>query len=270
MNYQTFSPGENVDGFIKCYWTLESTEASAQRQRIVPDGCMEMIFHYGDRYKQYTDQSHCIVQPRCFVIGQLTRPLEIEPTGATGIFAVRFRPEGFIPFATLPVKEMENKAVSTRLLFAAAGSRLNRNILRAGTTAERIAITETFLQTRLEDQRTIDRIAKQTVEMILSANGRCAVDELSGQLQVNRRQLERTFATMIGLSPKQLSRIVRMQTVLRLLLNKQYDSLTGLAYEGEYYDQAHFIRDFRAFTGKTPGDFYGRNLQLSALFYGVE
>ncbi|MCF3110535.1 helix-turn-helix domain-containing protein [Niabella sp. CC-SYL272] len=211
---------------------------------------MEMIFHYGDLYRQYTDQDYYIIQPRCFVIGQLTRPLEIEPTGTTGIFAVRFRPEGFIPFATLPVKKMGNRAIATTVLFTAAGSQLNQHILKAGTTAERISITETFLRKQLSDQRTIDHVAKQTVEMILSANGRCAVDELSGQLQINRRQLERRFATMIGLSPKQLSRNVRMQTVLRLLLNNQYDSLTRLAYEGEYYDQAHFIRDFGAFKRK--------------------
>ncbi|WP_406603627.1 helix-turn-helix domain-containing protein [Niabella agricola] len=145
---------------------------------------------------------------------------------------------------------MGNRAIATTVLFTAAGSQLNQHILKAGTTAERISITETFLRKQLSDQRTIDHVAKQTVEMILSANGRCAVDELSGQLQINRRQLERRFATMIGLSPKQLSRNVRMQTVLRLLLNNQYDSLTRLAYEGEYYDQAHFIRDFGAFKRK--------------------
>lgn len=270
MMYQTFPPGEDLDTFVKCYWTLEGAETPLQRQRIVPDGCMEMIFHYGDLYKQFTDQSRYIIQPRCFVIGQLTRPLEIEPTGTTGIFAVRFRTGGFTPFATIPVKEMENKAVSTGLLYADAGRLLNRNILNAETTAERISIVETFLQERLADQTTIDRVAKQTVELILSANGQCAVDQLARQLHVNRRQLERKFVAMIGLGPKQFSRIIRLQAVLRLLLNQQYNSLTGLAYEGDYYDQAHFIREFRAFTGKTPGDFYGSNLQLSALFYRVE
>ncbi|WP_300602078.1 helix-turn-helix domain-containing protein [Niabella sp.] len=271
MTYQTFSPGADLDAFIKCYWTLEGAEAQPpQRQRIVPDGCMEMIFHYGDLYRQYLDPSRYIVQPRCFVIGQLTRPLEIEPTGATGIFAVRFRTEGFIPFTTYPVKEMENRAVATELLFSDGGALLNRNILEAKTTMDRIRIAEAFLRARLVSQTTIDRVAKQTVEMILSANGQYSVDQLCGQLQVNRRQLERKFASLIGISPKQFSRIIRMQAMLRLLLNKQYDSLTSLAYEGDYYDQAHFIKDFRAFTGKTPGDFYGHNLQLSALFYGVE
>ncbi|WP_354066851.1 DUF6597 domain-containing transcriptional factor [Chryseobacterium limigenitum] len=58
---------------------------------------MEMIFHYGDLYKQYTGRGKSIIQPRCLIIGQLTKPLEIEPTGRTGIFSVRFHPYVFFP-----------------------------------------------------------------------------------------------------------------------------------------------------------------------------
>jgi hypothetical protein len=104
MNYQQFEPGSDLSPLVKCYWTLESpATASPQKQRIVPDGCMEMIFHYGDLYQQYVG-SECLVQPRCFVFGQITQPLEIAPTGITGIFSVRFRPEGFMPIATIPIR----------------------------------------------------------------------------------------------------------------------------------------------------------------------
>lgn len=54
-----------------------------------------------------------------------------------------------------------------------------------------------------------------------------------------------------------------------MLLNKQFTSLTTLAYEGEYYDQAHFIKDFKEFTGLSPKEFYGSNLTMSSLFYGM-
>src|SRR5690606_32836910 len=107
MNYQTFEPSSELSSCIKCFWTLESPrEENPERQTIVADGCIEMIFHYGDLYKQYLDATNSIIQPRCFVIGQLTQPLEIEPTGETKIFSVRFHPEGFTPFATIPIKEL--------------------------------------------------------------------------------------------------------------------------------------------------------------------
>ncbi|MPS75030.1 MAG: AraC family transcriptional regulator [Chryseobacterium sp.] len=271
MNYQTFEPDHDLTTFIKCYWTLESPkEETPEKQTIVPDGCMEMIFHYGDVYKQYLDNRNSIIQPKCFVIGQLTRPLEIEPTGETGIFSVRFHPEGFLPFTTTSIKEMENTAVSLEKLFGKDRQEIEQQIINANSTSERIKLIEIFLLNRLTDTETIDRIVKSTVETIITANGQLSVDELSTLTQVDRRQLLRKFSSAIGLSPKQLSRTIRLQAALKMLLNDQFSNLAELAYENEYYDQAHFIKEFKEFTGSTPKEFYGTHLKMSSLFYGTD
>lgn len=271
MNYQVFEPCKDLSSLVKCYWTLEShKEPSTEKQTIVPDGCMEMIFHYGDLYKQYLENGNCILQPKCFVVGQLTRPLEIEPTGETGIFSVRFYPEGFLPFATMPIKDMENKAISLEQLFGNEGLKIEQLIVNAASTPEKILQIETFLMSRLISLETIDNIIKSTIETILTAHGQLSVSVLSKQNNINRRQLERKFSAAIGLSPKQLSKTIRLQNTLKLLINKKFTSLTALAYEGDYYDQAHFIKDFREFTGLTPKEFYGNNLTMSSLFYGTE
>jgi len=271
MNYQTFEPDQDLAAFIKCYWTLESAkEETPGKQTIVPDGCMEMIFHYGDLYKQYLDNGKSITQPRCFVIGQLTRPLEIQSTGETGIFSIRFHPEGFFLFTTFPIKEMENTAVSLEKLFGNDGLEIEQQIINANSTSERIKLIEKFLLDRLSDIETIDRIIKSTVEIIMTANGKLPVDELSRLTKVNRRQLLRKFSSAIGLSPKQLSRTIRLQAALKMLLNDQFSNLSELAYENEYYDQAHFIKEFKEFTGSTPKEFYGIHLKMSSLFYGTD
>lgn len=278
MNYQTFEPSQVLNTLIKCYWTLENPKKeNPQSQTIVPDGCMEMIFHYGDLYRQYTENlpagqagGNSIIQPRSFVIGQLTQPLEIEPTGETGIFSVRFHPEGFLPFTSIPIKEMENTAVSLKKLFGKDGEEIEQKILNAETTQDRIELIEKFLTNLLADSETIHSIVRATVETILTANGQLSIGELSKQNKINRRQMERKFSSTIGLSPKQLSKTIRLQATLKMLLNKKFTSLTALAYEGDYYDQAHFIKDFKEFTGLTPKEFYGNNLKMSSLFYGTD
>lgn len=271
MNYQLFEPSSDLTALVKCYWTLESPkEEIPEKQTIVPDGCMEMIFHYGDLYKQYIGDRYSIIQPKCFVIGQLTRPLEIEPTGETGIFAVRFHPNGFLPFTNIPIKEMENTAVSLERLFGKDGQGIEQKILNASSISERIKLIEIFLLSRLTAIETVDRIVKSTVEIILMANGQLSVDELSRQTNVNRRQLVRRFSSVIGLSPKQLSKTIRLQATFKMLLSKQFTSLTSVAYDNEYYDQSHFIKDFKEFTGFTPKEFYGDNLKMSSLFYGAD
>ncbi|WP_347218367.1 helix-turn-helix domain-containing protein [Chryseobacterium sp.] len=269
MDYQIFQPHPELASLIKCYWTLDSPkEDIPQTQTIVPDGCMEMIFHYGDLYKQYID-GKAVIQPRYCIFGQLTEPLRIEPTGITGIFSVRFHHNGFLPFATIPIKEMDDKAVPLEDLFGVAGTGLGEKIFSSSTIQEKIDFVETFLRERLNTE-TIDKIVQSTVDILLQVNGQISVHELSQQTNINRRQLERKFSSAIGMSPKQLSKTIRLQSTLRHLLNKEYVNLTALAHDAEYYDQAHFIKDFKEFTGLTPKEFYGDNLQMSYLFYGTD
>ena len=267
MNHQIFKPHQDLVTLVKCYWTLEiQKEQTPQKNTIVPDGCIKMIFHYGDMYKHHNETGNSIILPKCFVIGQLTRPYVVEPTGKTGTFFVCFHPNGFLPFATVPIKDIENTAVSFERLFGQEGQEMGQKILNANSTSERISLIESFLFKRLTNTKMIDHIVQSTVETILTANGQLAVTVLSKQNKINRRQLARKFSSDIGLSPKQLSKIIRLQTTLKMLLTENVTSLTNLAYENEYYDQAHFIKEFKEFTGLTPKEFYGDHLKMSLIF----
>lgn len=222
MNHKTFEPHEDLATLVKCYWTLEiPKEKAPKKNTIVPDGCIKMIFHYGDLYKHYNENGKIFFLPKSFVIGQLTRPYEVEPTGETGTFFVCFHPNGFLPFATFPIKEMENTDVSLEKLFGIDGKEIEQKILNAESTAERINLIETFLFKRLADTIIIDYIVKSTVETILTANGQLSINELSKQNSINRRQLLRKFSSAIGLSPKQLSKTIRLQATLKILLSKK-------------------------------------------------
>jgi len=196
----------------------------------------------------------------------LTQPYVVEPLGVTGTFVVRFQPNGFLPFATLPIKEMENTAIPLHELFGKDGEVIGGKVLNANSASERIELIEKFLFNRLADKKNIDNIVKLTVETILNTNGQFSVYELSKQNNISRRQLTRKFSSTIGLSPKQLSKTIRLQATLKTLLISKVASLTDLAYENEYFDQAHFIKDFKEFTGLTPKEFYGDNLKMSLIF----
>ncbi|OMP77391.1 helix-turn-helix transcriptional regulator [[Flexibacter] sp. ATCC 35208] len=269
MQYQTYLAGIDLDPMIQCYWTLEGPAGSfPQKQTIVPDGCMEMIFHYGDLYQQYLEDGNIILQPRCFVIGQLTRPLEIVATGKTGIFSVRFHPDGFSPFTHLPLSEMENSAIPLERLFGNDGKNVELAILNAPGVSERIKEVEQFLTNRLATAETIDHITRSLIEAIWHSNGQLSVTALSRQSQIKSRRLERRFLSDVGMSPKQLSRVIRLNNIFKKLISGKETSLTALAYEGNYFDQSHFIKEFKQLTGYTPKQYYNDNLKMSALLYG--
>jgi AraC-like DNA-binding protein len=271
MDYQVYPPDASLAVFVKCFWTLEAPATPvAERQRIVPDGCMEMIFHYGDPYRQFLPDGSSVIQPSAFVFGQITSPLEIVPTGASGIFAIRFHPDGFTPFATLPHEQLQDVATPLPDLFGNRGITFQSAMLAAVNAQQRITIAGNFLQEWLMSTQAADLVARSAVQALLQANGQITVDELSLQLHTHRRQLERKFSAAIGMSPKQLSKIIRLQTALKKLSGLQYESLTALAHESGYYDQAHFIKDFREFTGMSPKQFFADNLRMSAFFIGTE
>jgi len=268
--YQTFQPHPDLESLVNCYWTLEvPAEDDPQRQRIIPDGCLEMAFILGDDIKRYVSQDEFILQPRAMVLGQTIDPYYIEPAGYVNTFAVRFYPYGFANFISQPIKELANKETSLDLLFGEISAKtLEQKITRATNTEQRIECIEEFLFGKLNDESTIDNIVKTTIDALLTSKGKAPINSILKHDISKRRQLERKFLKQVGVSPKQLGKVIRLQSALKMLLNEETESLTSIAYKSEYYDQAHFIKDFREFTGISPGEFLGnRNMALSSLFY---
>ncbi|UII31252.1 helix-turn-helix domain-containing protein [Fulvivirga ulvae] len=269
MNYQTFQPHPDLESLISCYWTLEvPADTDAQRQRIVPDGCIEMAFILGDDIKRYTVGDEFILQPRAMVLGQTMEPFYIEPTGHVDTFAVRFYPYGFANFVTTPIKALANKETPIESLFGEKAQVLEQRIIQATDIRQRIEIVEGFLFEILNDQTTIDNIVKTTVDTLFSTQGRVTISSILKNDPSKRRQLERKFLKQIGISPKQLGKVIRLQAALKMLLDEKEQNLTSVAYESEYYDQSHFIKDFREFTGTSPKELLGdESMLLSRLFY---
>lgn len=270
MNYQTYEPHKDLKSLVNCYWTLEvPTQAEPQKQRIVPDGCIEMAFILGENIKRYTSENEFILQPRAMVLGQTIEPFFIEPTGFVKTFAVRFYPYGFANFVSEPISNLANKETPINQLFGVENAEeFEQKIIKAKNTGQRISITERLLLEKLNDEKTINRIVKNTVDSLLSTNGSASINSILKDDLSKRRQLERNFKKQIGISPKQLGKVIRLQTALKMLLDTKSENLTNIAYKSQYFDQAHFIKDFREFTGINPKEFLAHeSLTLSALFY---
>lgn len=265
MIYRTYRPHLGLAKFIKCYWSLESIDTAlpASKERIFPDGCLELVFHFGDRFKKVKPDQTSGLQPRSFVHGQIKEFIELEATGKTGIFSVRFQPDGLRPFTRNSLQEITGENISLHDFWGKEGEILEDKILNASTHKQRILFLEHFLFQKLV--RTTDNFSaiNHCVHSIMRTNGSIGIDQLSVDLNLSRRHLERHFISCIGLTPKFLSRITRFQNTLRQLEQKQFNSLTAVAYESGFYDQAHFIRDFKKFTGLNPKQYFSRDLEMA-------
>ncbi len=269
MNYQTFQPHPDLSAWVKFYWTLEVPfDPKNQKQKIIPDGCIEMTFNLEDGIKRYISEDEFVIHPCAMVMGQRTKSYFIEPVGEVNSFAICFYPYGFASFVNTPLEDLVDIETPIENLFGEiAAKELEQKIVKAANTHERIKIIETFLLNRLNENRTLENLVKTTVDTLLASNGRLPINQILKKDLSKRRQLERNFKRQIGISPKQLGKVLRLQTALNMLIHDN-ENLTSIAYESEYFDQAHFIKDFKEFIGMTPKEFLGNDhMALSKLFY---
>ena len=269
MIYKTFEPQPYLSAFVKFYWTLEVPyDPKNERQKIIPDGCIEMTFNFEDKIKRYLSENDFIIHPNSMVMGQRTKSYYIEPLGNVNSFAICFYPYGFANFVSTPLEDLVDVETPIENLFGETPTKeLEQKLFKAANTQERIKIIEAFLLNKLKQNSTIDNLVKTTVDTLLATKGSNSINEILKDNLTKRRQLERNFKKQIGISPKQLGKVLRLQTALKMLLNN-HKNLTNIAYESEYFDQAHFIKDFREFIGTTPKAFLGNNnMALSTLFY---
>lgn len=273
MNYETFDPQPDLDAIVKCHWTLEVPgDMEAPKQRMIPDGCIEMCFILGDDIKRFNSENDFILQPRAMVIGQITKPYYVQPTGYVNSFAVRFYPYGFANFISGPIHELADKDTPLTELFEKSEAlELEQKIMVASSTPERIEIAEGFLLSKLTQTSTIDQIVSSTIEVLAQTKGSASIRSIFQDDPGKRRSLERKFSKQVGLSPKQLSKIIRLQAALKMMLHGYGENMTQVAYESEYYDQAHFIKDFKEFTGVNPKQYLNdEQMMLSSLIYSKD
>jgi len=265
MHYRLYTPDSSLSSLIKCYWSLEGEELPGTQQRIFPDGCIELVFHYGNLFQKYYPDGTANLQPRSFIHGQLTRFIEIGGIGKVGMFSIRFQPHGLRPFTSISTHEINDNNIRITDIWGAAGRELEDRMMEAANNEQRVQIIERFLSRQLRST-TINAVISCCVTMINEANGAINIEALSTQLNIGRRHLERQFIAAVGLSPKQYARISRFQHVLSLAEQKRYNTLTDLAYNSGFYDQAHFIKDFREFSGLSPKQYFAEHLPLVKFF----
>lgn len=269
MNYQTFEPHSDLSALVNVFWTLDIPfDSKVEKQKIIPDGHIEMTFNLKDKLKRYVSDNEYVIPPSSKILGQRTKAYFIEPMGHVQIFGVCFYPHGFANFVNYPLEKLVDKSVTIASLFGKTHSdKLKQNIVEANGTENRIKLMEAFLLDKLKNEGTINKLVKTTVDSLLETNGGTAIGKLLKNNLPQRRQLERNFRKQIGISPKKLGKVLRLQSALKNLLSGKHN-LTNIAYSSKYYDQNHFVKDFKELVGTTPKEFLGdQSLALASLFY---
>ena len=269
MRFQFFRPSGILANFIRHYWILEADVSEGEVcERIIPTGNIELMFHYGDPFIVNKHLKEAREQPRTFVSGISSNYADIYTHGTSGLITVTFLPHGACNFFKFPLNQIEDSIVDMDDLYKESIKPVEEQIWAASSIKERLAVVEDFLLRQFSPvyNRELSVIQKG-VSLINESKGQITAKDLANELALSPKSLERKFASLLGKTPKQFLRIVRFQEVIRLFSQNDYSYLTDYAYTGGYFDQAHFIKDFKALSGYTPKEFFVKCPSCSDYFF---
>ncbi len=174
------------------------------------------------------------------------------------VIAAKFRPGAFYPFVQSPASQFTDKTTPLSVVFGSAGDRLVADILAAEYDDQMIAHMELFLCDRLPARDENVVIVNQIIDCIIADRSITRVDDLVRHLNLNKRTLQRLFNQYVGVSPKWVIQRFRLQEAAEQLAAEKNSNCTEIALKLGYFDQAHFIKDFKMIVGVSPTEYAKR------------
>ena len=216
MKYCQITPSAAVGRFVSCYWTLEDDCPSPSNvQRIVPDGCPELILNFGTPFDSQRD-SQWTAQPEYFFAGQITGPMLVRPRGPAKMIGVRFRPHGITRLLGLPAHLLTGLVVPLADVSRDLYNQLEC-LRELDSTAQQLMVVDRVLQSFGERDNAADCQIAVAVNSIMQADTVPAVSNVAAVVGLSLRQFQRRFKDEVGIAPKLFCRIQRFQRVFQAL-----------------------------------------------------
>lgn len=250
-------PQEALKPYVKRFYYYDAPSAHAFDDLVFPSGNLELIFNLGNGlWKTKKDEAFCTT-PAVELWGQITRPLAVRSVGKNFMLGVRFHPHTAAYFFDEDISAFNNEITNAVDVFGPSLSNLHELLLTFTDPKDRIAMLENYLLNRLAaSEKKHARI--QLVEAIANGLKNHAEGERIGMVsernKISPRYVHRLFSQYTGLTPKLFCQISRFQYSLQLMQGGD-QKMTSVGYDSGYFDQSHFIREFKSFTGLTPSSF---------------
>ncbi|HEY4218966.1 MAG TPA: AraC family transcriptional regulator [Gemmatimonadaceae bacterium] len=264
VGYAEHAPPEDLASWVACFWTRRVAAGfdMPSTHRVLPDGCVDILVSFGTD-GDGVGATNGGELTAAVGVGPMTKALVISGPGPRLYLGVRFKPGCAYAALGIPASALLDETVDFGVLAREARMELDALSSQASDDARLRAMIE-LVRRRMQRAAAVPRSVRAAVRRILGADGNLRIASLAADVGITRQQLARQFATHVGVSPKMLARVARTHAVLaradaaRAAYPRNVD-WSAIAYDLGYYDQPHFIDDFKALTGATPGEWTARD-----------
>jgi len=272
FTFRKISPHPLLAPYIEKMWVFESSGKlpSDDMKLVVPNGNIKLTVAYSNGIvasvlgNVFQSKEDTIV-----VTGLVDAPLTLDvmEDGKAGTIGIEFNPQGAYRFFKAGTGIIKNQICLIGDLLGKTGRQLESRIASVGGVGQKIAILQQFLVDQLAIQEA-DPIFDYCTTAIHASKGQIAIGELERKTGYSRRWLDIKFNEKLGTSPKNLSSIIRFKYYYQALIDSNDTFLQKNGFYDYYYDQSHFIRSFRRFTGVTPKRLESAENHFGKKFYG--
>lgn len=260
-----YIPCDGLKPFVEVFWegSFNSDANGLVSMQLIPNGCVELIIHLNDLHCDLQKDDKWSQTPDYMILGLYTNPYEVRFKNHVKVFAIRFKPEGIYNVFGVPASVLKERFEDMSQVFGKGFRDFSHRLREDKSVIDKIKRAERYLLTNHRNKR-IDFNYVNVAAEIIRKNKGIKIEELAKMLFISKRQLQREFKNKVGISPKHYYRITRINEVLRLLDSDRQMDLTSVAYACGYFDQAHFINDFKRITGVRPTIFVKDQGQMIA------
>ncbi len=259
MIQRTYIPRPPLSNFVDFFWFYEGHDPPHAKERVIPTGTMDLIVNLrDDTLTVYDRQEHHRFRSfgGSLISGVHSEFIVIDTASQASTMGVHFKPGGAYPFLGVPASELRDGHVSLDALWGArAAEEVRDRLLEAETPEAGFRVLERFLVARAARPLTHHPAVAFALKEFENVPRTRTVKSVSEQVGLSQRRFIQVFSEEVGLTPKLFCRIRRFQEVVRLIGGRQSVEWTDVALGCGYFDQTHFIRDFRALSGTTPTSF---------------
>jgi AraC-like DNA-binding protein len=256
--YVLRQPAAELRSHIEQYWfVLDAAGESVDlRVQVFVDARADLIFNFGAPYKRQVIGGPVTEIAASNFDAQRLVPIRIEQHGRVRVSGVRFHLGGVGAFTTDNLSERSGSTPVPGDVFGVDAYRLEADLRAERDPDAAAALLDAFFLGRLAGDGPNDGF-ERSLAVLLASDGRAPLSEVAGAAELSQRHIERLFARELGFPPKTVARVLRFQWALRNLMKKPDAPLGTIAAAAGYFDQAHFVRDFKQFTGGIPRGYRG-------------
>jgi len=257
MQYREFSPNIFLKNYVQCYFICETDTAVFTEDNVFATGFIEIMFNLGTNGPQQLINGDLINQPDIQLWGQTIQPFNFTSFGKHSMLGIRFFPHTAACFFKERIEEFNDQVIDFKDIGGKEAVLLHSKLSEVTSLNRRIELIDEFLLKKLSLSANKFRkigLVNSIMHDLSKDDFFENINAVASRYGISSRYLQSIFLNYSGLSPNLFSKIARFQKSLHLVAAKEL-SLTTIAYHCGYFDQSHFIKDFKFFTGSAPSRF---------------